>query len=205
MRLHTASLCALAMAAAAFQAQAQQPSVGHLDAYYIPNADYEETFENLILKDDGDGFGFKGRALFADQLFFAGEYQSTEYDDSELELDQLRFGIGYLSAISPMADFLVQVEYIKADQEIPGFGSEDENGFGVHVGAIAKLAPAFSMNATVGFVSVGDFDGTEFLVGARFQASPVVSVFMDYRMTRLSDSGADLDLDDLRLGAGFHF
>jgi hypothetical protein len=205
MRLHTASLCALAMAAAAFQAQAQQPSVGHVDAYYIPKADLEVSEAGFTGDDDGDGFGLRGRFNATEQVFISAEYQAVEYDDSSLELDQLRVGAGYILPINTTLNFVGQVEYISAETDGPGISSETDDGFGVHAGLEAALAPQFSLYGSVGFVSIDDSDGPEFLVGARFQVAPNVSLFADYRATRFSDSGSDLDLDDLRLGAGFHF
>ena len=67
------------------------------------------------------------------------------------------------------------------------------------------LTPQFMVHGSVGFISIDDADGPEFLVGLRFLANESVSIFADYRVTRLSDSGNDLDLDDLRIGAGFSF
>ena len=154
-------------------------------------------------KDDGDGFGVKGRALVADQVFLHGEYQSVEYD-SNLELDQLRAGLGLFSPLNASTNLVGKVEYINADLDA-GPGSDDENGFGVHGGVEIGLSREISLVGTVGYVDIGDFNGPEFLIGGRLQPNPNISVFADYRVTQLSDSGADLDFDDLRLGVGFHF
>lgn len=205
MRIHTAGLSALMLSAFAFQANAQQTSFGHVDAYYIPNADLEISDATGSAKDDGDGFGLKGRFLVSEQLFIAAEYQAVEYDDSELELDQLRVGVGFTMPINITLNFVGQVEYINAETDAPGVSSESDDGFGVHAGLEAALAPQFSLYGRVGFVSVDDSDGPEFLVGARFKVTPNASLFADYRASRFSDSGTDLDLDDLRIGAGFHF
>lgn len=193
-------LAALTLGAWSLQAAAQTSGLNHIDAYYIPSAEIDRGFSD----NDGDGFGFKGRAQFADQLFFTGEYQAVEYDDSNAELDQLRAGAGLFSPINRDVNLIGRAEYIRADFDTPG--SDAENGFGIHGGAEAALTPQFLVHGSVGYVDVGDLgSGAEFLVGLRFLATDVISIFADYRISRLSDSGSDLDLDDLRIGAGFHF
>lgn len=159
------TVCVLALATMGFQAHAQQSSLSHVDVFYIANADLEISESGLSAKDDGDGFGFKGRFQVADQFFIAAEYQAVEYDDSRLELDQLRAGLGWASAINPMLNFVGQAEYIRAELDAPGAGSDNENGFGIHAGLEAALAPQFTVHGSIGFVSIGDGDGPEFLVG----------------------------------------
>ncbi len=205
MRIHTAGLSALMLSAFAFQANAQQTSFGHVDAYYIPRADLELSDATGSAEDDGDGFGLKGRFLVSEQLFIAAEYQAVEYDDSNIELDQVRVGLGLGLPINTALRFVGQVEYVDVEVDTPGFSSEGEDGFGVHGGLEAVLSPQFSLHGSVGFLSLGDTDGPEFLIGARFHVAPNFSLFADYRASRFSDSGTDLDLDDLRIGAGFHF
>jgi len=195
-------LSILGASLATVPAFAATDSINHIDGYYIPSADIEVGGE-----DDGDGFGVKGRAQFADQLFFTGEYQAVEYDDSELELDQLRGGIGFFAPLSPDVHWNVRGEFVRVETDGPFQDSEDDTGFGVHGGIEALLTPRFSVHGSLGYLSVDDVDGPEFLVGGRFKATPNVSFFADYRMSRFEDddSGSDLDLDDIRIGAGFHF
>ena len=190
-------LIVASLSAAAFHAGAQQASVGHIDGYYIPIADIEVSPGSVTFKDDGDGFGVKGRVHFADQMFISGEYQSVGYD-SNIDLDQLRVGLGLLSPLGANTNLVGNVEYINADLDV-GPGSDSESGFGVHGGIAPRLSPAFVLTGTVGYVSIDDLDGPEFLIGARYLANRNISVFADYRMTRLSDRGVDLDLDDLRI------
>lgn len=200
-----AAVAACGAALIGFAAPAQASSLGHIDGYYIPSADLEISDGGFGGEDDGDGFGVKGSARFAEQLFFTGEYQAVEYDDSELELDQLRAGVGFVSAATPELNLIGRAEFIHVELDGPLQDSDDETGFGIHGGAEAMLSPQFMVHGSVGFISVDDADGPEFLVGLRFLANEAVSIFADYRVTRLSDRGSDLDLDDLRIGAGFSF
>lgn len=176
-------------------------SIGHIDGYYIPSADIELGGG----EDDGDGFGVKGRAQFADQLFLTGEYQAVEYDDSELEFDQLRGGVGFFAPLSADVQWNVRGEIVRFETDSPFSDSDDETGFGVHGGLEALLTPRFSVHGSIGYLSVDDTDGPEFLVGGRFMASQNISVFADYRLSRFEDDDTDIDVDDIRVGAGFHF
>ena len=198
MKLYQVGMGVLALSSLAFHASAQQPSFGHLDGYFIPNAEIDVSPGGDT---DGDGFGTKGRFAIADQWFINGEYQAVDYDRSG-DLDQLRFGVGLHSPLNQNVNFVGLLEYINVDGDR---GGPDEDGFGVHGGLEAALAPQFTVHGSVGFVMLDDLDGPEFLVGLRYQATPQISIFGDYRMTRLSDRGVDVDLDDLRIGVGYHF
>ncbi|MHA7833105.1 MAG: outer membrane beta-barrel protein [Algiphilus sp.] len=197
----TSAIAILGASLAAAPAFAATDSIGHIDGYYIPSADIELGGG----EDDGDGFGVKGRAQFADQLFLTGEYQAVEYDDSELEFDQLRGGVGFFAPLGPDVQWNARAELVRVELSVPGAGSDDETGFGVHGGLEAMLTPRFSVHGSIGYLSVDDADGPEFLVGGRFMASQNVSIFADYRMSRFEDDDTDLDVDDIRVGAGFHF
>lgn len=82
MKLYQMGFCALALSATAFHAGAQQSTVGHLDGYFMPNAEYNNR--------DGDGFGVKGRASVAPQWFLSGEYQSADYDGNSTSTSTVR-------------------------------------------------------------------------------------------------------------------
>ncbi len=171
-----------------------------VDLYYLSaGVDDGSSDEN------GDGFGVKGNFAFADNLFFSGEYQRANYDDSDVDLDQLRLGVGYNTALSAQAVVYGLVEFARAKIDGPGF-SESENGFGLHGGVQFSLNEQFALNARLGYVDLGDLgDGVEFLVGASYELSKPFGVFLDYRVTKLEDDTGDVDLDDFRVGVRFTF
>ena len=195
MKHYQSGLCALVLSAAAFHAGAQQTSVGHIDGYVVIDSEIETRGGDL----EGDGFGTKGRFLIADQWFLTAEYQTVDYDFVG-DLDQLRFGAGLTAPLRQNVNMVGRLEYINVDSD----GGTDDDGFGVHGGLEFGLAPQFTAHGSIGFVQLDDLDGPEFLVGLRYQATPQISIFGDYRMTQLSDRGFDQDINDLRLGAGYH-
>jgi len=75
----------------------------------------------------------------------------------------------------------------------------------VHAGLVFAANPQFNLYAQIGYLSIDDADGPEFKFGVDFKANQQVSLFADYRATRFEDEGVDLDLDDLRIGAAYHF
>ena len=166
----------------------------NVDAYYVSSG------VDVGYDDDGDGLGIRGQFAFADQLFFSGEYQTVNYDDSDIDLDQIRLGVGLNSDARQQLVFFGLAEFIHLDYDF-----DDDNGIGLHGGAIYKVTKEFSVNGRVGYVDVGDFDGIEWLVGASYQFTPMIGAFVDYRATYLENGGADFDVDDLRVGVRFRF
>ncbi len=202
MRLqHVIGLGLLALAPVG--AMAASPIGNNLDAYYISSG-----IETGAGDDDGDGFGAKGRFAFADTLFFSGEYQSSNYDDSDSDLNQLRLGVGFNSSISPQATLYGLAEFIQAEPDNTGIPSFDEaqNGLGVHGGIQFNLGDDVSLDGRLGYVDIGDLgDGVEFLVGATYRLTPAFGIFADYRVTQIDGDFGDIDVDDFRAGLRFAF
>lgn len=182
-----------------------------IDGYYV-SAEIE--FEGDVFDDDveveGDGFGVKGRFDLTDTLFLAGEYQANEYDevegfdlDEEIQLDTLRAGLGLRFANN--SPFYVLGEVISADIETGG-SSDDEIGFGAHLGVDAPIATALSLYGQVGYISVDEVlgDGFEFLGGLAFMITPTIGAFADYRHTEVEDDDdAEASIGDIRVGIRF--
>lgn len=151
--------------------------------------------------DDGDGYGIKGKFAFADSWFVAAEYQTVNYDDFDVDLDQLRLGVGYKHKLNEQAGLYGLAEYVDIDAD----GGFSENGFGLHVGLNYNVTDAFGLNARLGYVDIDLADGVEYLVGASYSLNEMFGLFADYRVTDLSADGGDLELDDLRVGVRFKF
>lgn len=184
-----------------------------VDVYYISSGVEIKDPAIGTVDADGDGFGIKGAFAIADRWFLSGEYQTADNDfkvagfNGEIALDQLRLGIGFNASLSEQTRFIALVEYIRQDGEVKIMGLGDgskENGYGLHVGIQFDIGNSFGIEGRVGYVDV-EADGVEFLVGANYRFSERVGAFLDYRVTGLSDSGTDLDIDDLRAGVRFSF
>ena len=155
--------------------------------------------------DDGDGFGVKGAGQVTDRIFFTGEYQSVEYDDSNADLDQFRLGAGFGPGMGSSGEGIYgRVEYVNVDLD-----SEDEDGLGGTVGYALPLNKQFRLHGEVGYLYLDDTDGPELLIGGTYRINQNFGIFADYRMSMLeTDVGPgdqDVDIDDLRIGARFYF
>ncbi|HSW13511.1 MAG TPA: outer membrane beta-barrel protein [Solimonas sp.] len=200
------TLLAVLLASAPFTTMAAASSAGHVDVYYS-DANAEATTGGLSGDVDGDGFGIRGAAKFTDQAFVFGEYQNTEYDDAaDLEIQQIRAGLGYLFSSSAELDLYGKVEFLNFEAEASGTGSSDDNGWGVHGGIAFMPAPEFRLFGELGYVDVGDSDGPEYNIGASYNFTPQFGAVVNYRVTDLDiDGGDELELSDLQVGVRFNF
>ena len=187
--------------AAAVLALLSQPALaqtgGHVDIYYIPSADLDLEVPGFGSgSDDGDGFGFKG-LVPADTIAITGEYQSTSYDESGIDFDQLRVGVGL---IGPSTSGLF-VEYIDAD--LDGAAAD---GFGLH----GRLAGE-QFYAQIGYIELkDDFEtssGPEFLVGLAIAGNESMGGFIDLRKSMLKGDESDVEYEftDIRIGLRIKF
>ena len=95
---------------------------------------------------DADGFGVNGSvALHPNFHVFAG-YSNQEIEDTNIDFDQSRFGVGYNHQIGPAIDLLARVAYEKFDA---GSGLAFD-GYSAEVGVRGALAPAFEGYAMAG-------------------------------------------------------
>lgn len=181
---------------------AQAGEFDYLDLYFVPDSNLEVNAPGFGSgDDDGDGFGIKGRAHVAETVTLHGEYQAVTLDDSDLDVDQLRFGIGAHSSADTGARFFGDLEFVSVDLE-----GEDQSGLGLHGGLSFSGQGAVSGFARLGYLSLDDVDGFEFSLGADVAFSPTIGGFIDYRSIMLEDdSSNEFDFTDIRVGIRFHF
>jgi hypothetical protein len=144
--------------------------------------------------DDGNGFGIRGWGMIQGPFFFHGEYQTVTLDDSDLDVDQFRFGGGWAQDT-----WLAKIEYIDTGSDL------DQSGIGVH-GGLHTMSGQMGFFGTVGYLSLDDADGVELNAGVSFAFTPELSGMLDYRTFLGSlDPDGDLTLSDLRIGVAYGF
>lgn len=116
---------------------------------------------------DGDSLGIGGSLEVGENFFVFGSYSVADVDDGFLsaDVDSLSAGIGYHTPMSEKVDFVGSVSYEYVDVSVPGFGSADENGFGLGVGLRYAASADFELNAGISYVDLGDSDDTSFGAG----------------------------------------
>ena len=102
---------------------------------------------------DADGWGLDGSVAIAPNFHLFGGYSNQEIDDTSVDFDQYRIGVGYNREIAPAADLVTRVAYEKFDAG-RGF---DYDGWSAEVGVRGALAPSFE-----GYVMAGYEDGDEY-------------------------------------------
>lgn len=173
----------------------------YVDGYFLlSEIDVETPFGDA--DDDGDGVGVKGAFQVAERVFLTGEFQTVEYDDFDVDLDQLRLGAGMGPGMGANGQGVYgRVEYATLD-----FDNEDDDGLVGTLGYAVPVSQQFRLHGEVGYAYLDDVDGPELLAGASYRVAQNLSLFGDYRMSFLeADGGGDLDLSDLRLGVRFNF
>lgn len=132
---------------------------------------------------DGDGFGIGGSFELNDNFFALVDYGTADFD-FDVEASTLSAGVGYHSGISPTTDFFVALSFVKAEVEIPGFGSVDEDGFGATIGLRGMISDQVELFGAVSYVDLGNDDNTSIGGGAW------------YKLTDTFALGANLQTDE---------
>lgn len=176
---------------------------GSLDVFYV-NQDLDP---DGAPGDDGDGFGFRGQAALGQGISLTGLYQNADLDDADANIVETRIGLSYDSKLQGI-NVGAGVETVNIDLNAGGPGIS-LRGYSLNGHASMKVIDKLSAYARVGYTDLDELDGMEYEVGARYAIDKNLSAFVEYRVADLDDSsglfGADIQLDTLRVGAGYSF
>jgi Ax21 family sulfation-dependent quorum factor len=103
---------------------------------------------------DADGWAIDGSVAVHPNFHLFGGFNRQEIDDTNVDVDQWRAGVGYNHEVSPRTDLLTRVAYEKFDA---GHGA-DFDGWSVEAGARAALTQSLEGYALAGYESY-DSDG----------------------------------------------
>lgn len=105
---------------------------------------------------DADGWAIKGSGAIAPNFHLFGEFDKQEIENTNIDIDHYRVGVGYNRDITANTDLLTRVAYEKYDA---GQGI-DFDGYSVEAGVRSALAPNFEGYALAGYEDGGnDYDG----------------------------------------------
>lgn len=109
---------------------------------------------------DGDGYGISGSFEVGDSWFITASYGTLDFDFG-VDLDQLSVGGGFYMNLSERVDFFAVVSYIRAEVSASGFGSADEDGYGVAVGMRGLVTDKVEVSGSISYADLGSgADGT---------------------------------------------
>ena len=120
---------------------------------------------------DGDGFGIAGSVEVSEHFHLFGGYTTGDFDFG-VDSTDLSAGLGYNAPISETVDLVASIAYVSTEVDIPGFGSVDDNGYGLGLGLRGMATPAVELNGGISFVDLGDSgDDTSFAAGFLYHFS----------------------------------
>lgn len=130
---------------------------------------------------DADGFGVRASMAFHPNFHVFGDYSSQEFDNSSIDLDQWRVGLGYNHQISPRTDLLTRVAYEKVDLGSLG----DADGWSVEAGARSALTDRLEGYALVGYQDGDQVIGDDFYarLGAQWKFNPNWGITGDVKLS----------------------
>jgi Ax21 family sulfation-dependent quorum factor len=104
---------------------------------------------------DADGFGIDGSVAVHPNFHLFGGYSNQEIDNTNIDFDQWKLGVGYNYEISPKADLVTRIAYEKFDAG-SGF---DLDGYSAEVGVRGALTSNFEGYAMAGYEDFEQLDG----------------------------------------------
>jgi hypothetical protein len=117
---------------------------------------------------DGDGFGIGGSFALTDEFHLFGGY-STASLDFGVDFNQFDVGFGYNKSISEAVDVVATLAYVNVEVDVPGFGSADDNGYGIGVGLRGMVSPQVELHGGIEYIDLSDSGSdTGFGAGIRY-------------------------------------
>lgn len=103
---------------------------------------------------DADGFGIDGSVAVHPNFHIFGGYSQQEIDNTNIDVDQWKLGVGYNYEIAPKADLVTRIAYEKYDAG-SGF---DFDGYSAEVGVRGALGTKVEGYAMAGYENLQDLD-----------------------------------------------
>lgn len=120
---------------------------------------------------DGDGFGASGSFEVGEQFFLFASYGLGSFDEAgaSVDLDTWNAGLGWHTPLADRLDFVADLSYEYVKLSASGFGSVDDDGFGLGAGLRYMASDAVEINGGINYVDMGDGgDDTSFHLGALY-------------------------------------
>ena len=109
---------------------------------------------------DGDGFSISGSMEIAEHWHLIAGYVDFGLDFG-IDLEELAFGGGYHTDISPNTSAFFNAAWITADAGANGFASVDESGFGLSAGIRSYITETIELGGAINHTDLGNgLDGT---------------------------------------------
>jgi hypothetical protein len=184
------TIAALAAASLSGPALADDFSYSYVELGYVSS-----EIDDLDV--DGNGFGVRAALEFTDRIHGILSYSDEDYD-FDIGASELEAGVGVNWSLSENLDVIGTLSYLRAEIDVPGFGSIDDSGIALGAGLRGRVSEAFELTGGLKYADLSDFGSeTTAQVGARFY------------FTKMFALGADIGFNDdgtsWMLGGRFDF
>jgi predicted porin len=164
-------IASLIASAVIFSAQASEPSF-----------DYIQVGMNQY--DDADSWELDGSFKLNNDFFITGNYESVSLDQSNVDIDTLSLGFGYLFNLSKEAALYTKLEYINLDATNAQLA--DDSGYSLGVGMKTMIMPNTELFTEVKHVDIGG-SSTRFELGAKHYFSKTIGGYVKYERDDFGD------------------
>jgi Ax21 family sulfation-dependent quorum factor len=119
---------------------------------------------------DADGFGGNASVAVHPNFHLFGGYQNQEIEDSNVDFDQWRAGVGYNHPVTTNTDLVTRVAYEKFQADSVGV---DTDGYSAEVGVRSALTTNLEGYALAGYEDGDEFDGDVYgRLGGQYKFTP---------------------------------
>lgn len=211
------TLLAAAVALAPMSAMAG----GSIDVFFIHN-DAELKGLGGSVKEDGNGYGFRGIAELGHGVSLTASHQDSKLKNvnlgpiDDVGITETRVGLSYKHQINDQFSMTGTADIVQFDAEIDnnaGIGLALD-GYAVGVGAKYAVINNLNVYGHVGYVNLGKLlnstvDGFEYTAGVSYDINENIAGFVEYRLadvdTKPFGQKVNVDLDTWRVGARYTF
>ncbi len=137
---------------------------------------------------DADGWALKGSAALTPNFHLFGDFSNQDVEDTNVDFDMWRVGVGYNHQVSQHADLVTRVAYEKFDA--PSFLNSDgvlvnpeADGYSVEAGVRGAMTPMLEGYAMAGYEDGDEYDGDFYgRFGAQLKFNPNWGVAADVKL-----------------------
>jgi hypothetical protein len=147
-------------------------------------------------KENSDGFGLSASYKLEDQIYVAGGLTKLEGEDSEVEIQIISGGVGYIYSLSNNWNADAKFSFIKVENDFPKGKDADDTGYQIRSGVRGLLKPELELQAHIAYTDT-------------FLASTSLEFAADYylkpNISACANFGIDSDGGSFSVGAKYYF
>ena len=125
---------------------------------------------------DGNALGIDGSFAFHEDFHAFASYAAADLDFG-IDATTFDIGVGYNTSLSNVVDAYARLSYEYVEFDVPGFGGDDDNGFGFAVGGRFAATEQLELEGAIKYVDLNDSgDETALILGGLFSFTPQFAV-----------------------------